>query len=58
MVNPHIARNFVARAVEVRKVRVRRAKLILEKTEGVPLFIEEFVKSLDGLRLEPLARTC
>ena len=29
-VSPHIARNFVARAVEVRKVRARRAKLILE----------------------------
>jgi len=28
--SPHIARNFVARAVEVRKVRARRAKLILE----------------------------
>ena len=28
--SPHIARNFVARAVEVRKVRARRAKLVLE----------------------------
>jgi hypothetical protein len=28
--SPHIARNFVARAVEVRKVRARRAELILE----------------------------
>jgi len=28
--NPHIARDFVARAVEVRKVRARRAKWILE----------------------------
>ena len=29
-ISPHIARNFVARAVEVRRVRARRAKLILE----------------------------
>ena len=28
--SPHIARNFVARAVEVQKVRAHRAKLILE----------------------------
>ena len=45
----HIARNFVARTVEVRKVRARRAKLILEVWGRIVL---EYIRVAQPVRIE------